>query len=87
MPITDLTRLAEIVLRLILFGAFGYFFITSINSFTSLLIEIVGYINGGATGGAGSISGLNLGCVAEKIGLVTFLNTMFIMLLAYTFHL
>jgi len=78
MPIINLTRLFEFIAKLALFGFFSYFLVSSINSFTDLFVTIVSYMGSGANGVSSSVNGLDLGCIAEKIGLVTFLNTLFI---------
>jgi len=76
MPVINLTRVLEIALKIALFSIFAYFLITSINNFTTLLMDLVSHIS--SNGSAVSANGLNLGCVAEKIGLVAFLNSLFI---------
>ena len=77
MPVFNLTRILEFTLRLSLFSTFIYFFLTSMNDFTSLLISIIGHFSGSSSSST-AVTGLNIGCVAEKIGLVTFLNSLFI---------
>ncbi len=72
MPTINLTRILEIALKIAIFGAFVTFFVSYIGDFTVLLSNIVNKIT------MGNIDNLNLGCFAEKIGMVSFINSLFI---------
>lgn len=73
MPTINLTRLFEIGVKVTLFLAFVAFFVTNINNFTLILKTFIS--NMGV-----SFATIDLGCFAEKIGLVSFLNSLFIII-------
>jgi len=81
MPVISLTRLLEIGAKLLLFSSFSYFFITSIDSFSSMLLSILQNLNASPiVAGGSSVPEFDLGCFSKQIGLVTFLNSLFILI-------
>jgi len=76
MPTINLTLIAQIAGKLIIFGILAGILLSFVGSFYEIISTIIGKMSGVSS----SVNGLNLGWFANAIGLVSFLNTLMVSL-------
>jgi len=72
MPTINLTQLAQITAKLIVFGILTGLILTFVGSFVGIISTIISQMSGASS----SVNGLDLGWFANTIGLVSFLNSL-----------